>query len=86
MVHMTKAGHNHRQFDKSTMNLAIDIVSCRLSSGPSSGIVGLSLKDKVLLPTNRIIGKNILRQCRMIDLKKVFLVDIVDSSVKTIHR
>jgi hypothetical protein len=41
----TRAGHNRRQFDESTMNKSIDIVNCRLSIGLRNGVVGLSLQN-----------------------------------------
>ncbi len=45
MSHTSRAGHNRRQFDESTMNLSIDIVDCRLSIGLRNSVVGLSLQN-----------------------------------------
>ena len=78
LLHSDRAGHYRRLIDKSTTNLSIDIVDCRLSmyTGKQhwrSVVVGLKfVTDKVALSL-----KNVYSCCRSVVVGFKFVTDNV---------
>jgi len=82
---MSKAGHYQRLFNKSTINLSIDIVSYQLSMNRDK-YIGQSIIVNLEFVTNKVglLMKNLQWLCRSVVVGLKFEIDKVKISMKNI--